>query len=119
MSEMEKITISINKRLLNMVFEKVEKPLLEKESASGLIQMRISEGIKVKSVFALNENRKANEEDVLSWMRNKIQNVHLASYEKWLCYKEETDQRQNWTNCPIQNKRYIETKSLYKEPKTI
>lgn len=113
MLEMEKVNLSINKRLMDIVFERVEKPSEQKENTSALLQKRNLEGIRVESVFFLQENRISNEENILSWLKNKIQNVHVASYEKWLSYKEDENQKQDWANCPIQSKRYKEIKKMY------
>lgn len=110
---MEKISLAINERLMDIVFERVQKHPKKTESVSGLMQMRNSEGIKVQSVFISNQNRKTDEETILNWLKNKIYNVHLASYEKWLSYKEDENQKQDWVNCPIQGKRYKETKKMY------
>jgi hypothetical protein len=114
---MEKITLAINKRLMDIIFERVDKDSSQKEDCSTLIQMRKSEGVKVQSVFTLNSNRKTDEQKILNWLKNKIQNVHVASYENFLAYKEE-NQRQEWFNIPIQNERFLETKKLYEDKHT-
>ena len=92
---MQKVNLEINKRLMDIAFEKVNQPLELKKSASKVNQMI------------------RNEDKFLDWLKNKVQNVHYASYEKFLSYKEE-NQRQNWINIPIQNERFLETKKLYK-----
>jgi hypothetical protein len=92
---MQKVNLEINKRLMDIAFEKVNQPLELKKSASGVNQMI------------------RNEDKFLDWLKNKVQNVHYASYEKFLSYNEE-NQRQNWINIPIQNERFLETKKLYK-----
>jgi len=93
---MQKVNLEINKRLMDIAFEKVNQPLELKKSASGVNQII------------------RNEDKFLDWLKNKVQNVHYASYEKFLAYKEE-NQRQYWMNIPIQNERFLETKKLYKD----
>lgn len=111
---MEKISLAINERLMDIVFERVQKHPKKTEGVSELIQMRNSEGIKVQSVFISNQNRKIDEETILNWLKNKIHNVHVASYEKFLLYKEENETN-NWINIPSQNARFLETKEMYKD----
>lgn len=111
---MEKITLAINKRLMDIIFERVENDLPQKEDCSTLIQMRNLEGIKVQSVFISNPDRKTDEETILNWLKNKIHNVHVASYENYLLYKEENETN-NWVNIPSQNGRFLETKKLYED----
>jgi len=111
---MEKITLAINKRLMDIIFERVENDLPKKEDCSTLIKMRNSEGIKVQSVFISNPDRKTDEETILNWLKNKIHNVHVPSYENYLIYKEENETN-NWVNIPSQNGRFLETKKLYED----
>ena len=93
---MQKVNLEINKRLMDIAFERVDKPLQLKKSESGVNQMI------------------RNEDKFLDWLKNKVQNVHSASYEKFLSYKEENE-RQDWMNIPIQNERFLETKKLYED----
>ena len=93
---MEKVNLEINKRLMDIAFERVDKPLETKKDDSGVDKMI------------------RNEDEFLDWLKNKVQNVHSASYEKFLSYKEENE-RQDWMNIPIQNERFLETKKLYED----
>ena len=93
---MQKVNLEINKRLMDIAFERVNEPLQTKKVDSGVNQII------------------RNEDEFLDWLKNKVQNVHYASYEKFLAYKEE-NQRQDWMNIPIQNERFLETKKLYED----
>jgi hypothetical protein len=82
-----------------------------------LIKQQSNFGIRVQSVALPNKHQLfalKTEPQVMNWLQNKIHNVNTAFHKINSKYTGDTD-RVNWNNNKTQNKRFLETKNLYKE----
>ena len=111
---------SINKKLMDIIFEKVEDIVFEKVEeykpvsytdeeqmllhSDKLLKLKVQSVALPKGFVFLYKT----EEEVLSWMTNKIHNVHNAFYKINSKYREDECQI-SWNNNKMQNQRYLET----------
>ena len=99
--------------VIDVVFEevKVTHPTID----SQLISHQSKMGIKVQSV-AIPKNFKVgvkSEKETLNWLCKTIQNEFCASRILFLKYNAEGE-REDWQNNKATNRRFLETKNLYK-----
>ena len=105
----------VSDKLMDIIFVKsTENPFTPEEE---LIKHKSGFGIRVQSVALPIEHQLftlKTEPQVMNWLQNKIQNVNTAFHKINSKYDGDTE-RVNWNNNKMQNKRFLETKNLYKD----
>jgi len=99
--------------VIDVVFEEVNTihPTVE----SQLISHQEKMGVKVQSV-AMPKNFNLgikSEKETLDWLYNTVHNEFVASRILFLKYNSEGE-REDWQNNKATNRRFLETKNLYK-----
>lgn len=106
---------TVTKNLLDVIFVKPPEDTVTPEDKLLKI-MNVGHRVKVQSVVLPTEHQiyaLKTEEQFLNWMENKIHSQHTAFYKINTKYKEDAE-RVNWNNNKMQNKRFVETKNLFK-----
>lgn len=99
--------------VIDVVFEEVNS--IHQNMESQLLSHQIKMGIQVQSVAipkGFNLGLKSEKEN-LNWLCHTIQNEFCASRILFLKYNSESV-REDWQNNKATNRRYLETKNLYK-----
>lgn len=99
---------------IDVVFEEVKT--VHQTVDSQLISHQDKMGVKVQSV-ALPKNFNSglkSEKQTLDWLCKTVQNEFCASRILFLKYNAEGE-REDWQNNKATNRRYLETKNLYKK----
>jgi hypothetical protein len=84
---------------------------------SELLNNQSSLGIQVQSVALPTKNYSIapkTEAQVIKWLENKVHNVNTAFYKINSKYTGDNE-RVNWNNNKMQNKRFLEIKNLFKK----
>jgi hypothetical protein len=100
--------------IIDVVFEEINvaHPTVE----SQLLEHQDKMGVQVQSV-AIPKNFNLGikgEKEVLSWLANTVKNEFYSSRVLFLKYNSEGE-RENWQNNKATNRRFLETKNLYKK----
>lgn len=98
---------------IDVVFEEVNS--LHQTIDSQLLSNQSKMGVQVQSVFVpkgFNFGLKS-EKETLDWLCKTVQNEFYASRVLFLKYNPE-GKREDWQNNKATNRRYLETKNLYK-----
>lgn len=113
LSEIQPIEEHFETNFIDVVFEeiKVAHPTIEYQLLTHQDKM----GIQVQSVAIPNgfDLGIKGEKDVLDWLANKVQNEFYSSRVLFLKYNAEGI-REDWQNNKATNRRFLETKNLYK-----
>jgi len=100
-------------KCIDVVFEEVNPvhPTIEYQLLTHQDKM----GVKVQSVAIPSEFKAGikSEKETLDWLANTVQNEFYSSRVLFLKYNAESD-RQDWQNNKATNRRFLETKKLYK-----
>lgn len=100
--------------VIDVVFEEINvaHPTIE----SQLLAHQDKMGVQVQSVAIPKRYNLGikGEKEVLSWLANTVKNEFYSSRVLFLKYNSEGE-RENWQNNKSTNRRFLETKNLYKK----